>query len=58
MVQRKTRTPFVVMPVIVVVGEFGEVIVAVPPLTCVQVPVPGAAAFADMVAVPGVEQID
>ena len=57
-VQRNVRTPLVARPVTVVVGEFGEVIVAAVPPVCVHVPVPGAAAFAAIVAVPGVEQID
>ena len=57
MVQRKVRTPLVVMPEIVVVGEFGEVIVAEVPAVWVQVPKPGEAAFADIVAEPGVEQM-
>jgi hypothetical protein len=48
----------VVIPVIVVEGEFGEVIVAAVPPTWLHVPVPGAAELADMVAVPGLEQID
>ena len=57
-VQRKTRGPLVVMPVIVVLGEFNDMIVAAPPLICNQVPVPGAAMLAAMVVLPGVEQID
>ena len=57
MVQRKTRGPLVVIPVMVVLGEFTSVIEAAAPLICDQVPVPGAAELAAMVAVPGVEQM-
>ena len=57
MVHRNTRLPFVVIPVTVVVGEFGEVMVAAAPLAWVQVPKPGVAAVAAIVAVPGVAQI-
>ena len=58
MVHRNTRAPLLALPVMVVVGEFGEVMVAAVPPTCVHAPVPGAAELAAMVAVPGAEQID
>lgn len=55
-VQRSVRVPVVVMPVTVVVGDPGVVIVAVP-LTNDQTPVPEVGVLAAMVALPGLWQI-